>query len=564
MALRLSIMFHCSMNRRVRSWSLVGCQAFLAAFLLFAPPSTVAKPKPDEKNAGDDLFGGGVVPVLELQIPPEGMKILRAYHQVWRQPRPERIDAHITVREGEHTYTNVAVHLKGSFTYQDIDQKPSLTLNFSKFAPNQRFHGLEKISLNNSVQDPSYLSEALARELFMDVGVPSPRAGHSFVRINGREKGLYVLLEGWNKQFLRRHFESTKGNLYDGGSGGDITKALKVDCGENPDDRSDLTNLIAAARVKYPSNRLERLERLLDVEKFRNLAALEVLLVHWDGYCAGGPNNYRVFHDAARDKMVFMPHGMDQLFGVSSSIDFNITPNFNGLVAKGLFSIPQERQRYLERLGSLVTNECRMVNLNKRVSRLAGQLRPALDRQRGLREQFDAAVDSLKERMAARIASVTRQLQKLQTPLAFDQEGVVKLSGWRFKAPNDHPASGSRTTEDGRQVLEIHAQGGVPCSGAWRTVVLLDDGHYIFKGIGRAVGTVNTATNTGVMLRVSGERSPKGLTTNENWSPLRYEFDVHGIVNTELVAEFRGEEGAGAFDANAFKLVRKGKPGGVE
>src|SRR6185295_20034700 len=115
------------------------------------------------------------------------------------------------------------------------------TLNFDKFARGQRFHGLQKIHLNNSVQDPSYLSEALARELFLDVGVPSPRAGHAFVRIEGRDAGLYVLLEGWNKQFLKRHFKSVKGNLYDGGSGGDVTKALKVGNGENGEDRSGLT-----------------------------------------------------------------------------------------------------------------------------------------------------------------------------------------------------------------------------------------------------------------------------------------------------------------------------------
>src|SRR5205085_1704515 len=301
---------------------------------------------PEERTAGDDLFNGEVVPRLELQILPDGMKVLRQYHQVWRQPRPERIDVAVTIREGERVYTNVAVHLKGSFTYQDIDQKPSLTLNFEKFAPGQRFHGLEKISLNNSVQDPSYLSEALARELFMDLGVPSPRAGHAFLRINGREAGFYVLIEGWNRQFLHRHFKSTKGNLYDGGSGGDITRPLKVDCGDKPEERSDLTNLVAAAREADPGKRLQRLQGVLDVERFRNFAALEVLLVHWDGYCAGAPNNYRVFHDVSRDKMVFMPHGMDQLLGVSSSTDFSITPSFNGVVAKGLFSIPEERRGF--------------------------------------------------------------------------------------------------------------------------------------------------------------------------------------------------------------------------
>ena len=184
---------------------------------------------------------------------------------------------------------------------------------------------------------------------------------------------------------------------------------------------------------------------------------------------------------------------------------------------------------------------------------------PALDRRSGLWREFESSVENLKERITARVASVTRQLERVQTPIAFDETGVAKLSAWRFKAPNDHPASGGRTAEEGRQLLEVHAQGGVASSGAWRTVVLLAEGHYEFKGVGRATGILHSATNTGVMLRVSGERSPKGLSTNENWSPLRYEFDVHGIANTELVAEFRGAHGSGAFDIERFKLVRKGK-----
>src|ERR1041385_6280714 len=87
--------------------------------------STVPVPAATKsKAAGDDLFAEGVVPRLDIEIPPEGLKVLREYHQVWRQPRPERSDVQVTIHEGSLTYTNVAVHLKGSYTYQDIDQKP--------------------------------------------------------------------------------------------------------------------------------------------------------------------------------------------------------------------------------------------------------------------------------------------------------------------------------------------------------------------------------------------------------------------------------------------------------
>ena len=38
----------------------------------------------------DDLFVAREVPSLSIEIPDEGMKVLREYQQVWRQARPER------------------------------------------------------------------------------------------------------------------------------------------------------------------------------------------------------------------------------------------------------------------------------------------------------------------------------------------------------------------------------------------------------------------------------------------------------------------------------------------
>lgn len=188
--------------------------ALLASTAGLALTAGQAAPAADES---DLLFDGSHLPRLEIQASPEALSVLKAYQQVWGQPRPPRQNVQVTVRDGRQVYTNVALHLKGSYTFQPLDAKPSLTLNFDKFAPRQRFNGLDKIHLNNSVQDPSYLCEKLARELFVSAGVPAARAGHARASLNGRDLGFYVLVEGYDKRFLKRHFTSTRGNLYDGG-----------------------------------------------------------------------------------------------------------------------------------------------------------------------------------------------------------------------------------------------------------------------------------------------------------------------------------------------------------
>ena len=91
------------------------------------------------------------------------------------------------------------------------------------------------------------------------------RAAHAKVELNGRNLGLYVLVEGYNKQFLKRYFKNPNGNLYDGGFLKDINQPLEKTSGENPNDQSDLRVLAAAAREPDPAQRLARLDKVLDL-----------------------------------------------------------------------------------------------------------------------------------------------------------------------------------------------------------------------------------------------------------------------------------------------------------
>jgi spore coat protein H len=518
-------------------------------------PAAESASKQTVKGDAELLFQDKLVPRIQVQIPPEGMEVLRNYHQVWGKPRPERVDVRATVREGGHVYTNVALHLKGSYSFQAIDAKPSLTLNFDKGNHGQSFHGLGKIHLNNSVQDPTYFSEKFARELFREVGVPSTRVGHALVEINGRNTGLYILVEGWNKSFLKQHFSSAKGNLYDGGSGGDITKELKVESGEDPDNRADVTNLIAACRIKDPSARQKKLAELLDLDRFINFAATEVFLVHWDGYCMG-PNNYKLFHDVSRNKMVFMPHGLDQTFVVSRSSSTSITPHFNGTVAKALLSIPEERKRFLDRLASLSTNEFRYENLSTRLQQMAAPLRTALASEPDIMENVHASLVNMQARMAQRCQSVADQLRNPTKPLALTPGLEIPLRNWSFKTGITKPASGRRTRQDGKELLQVLARNG-DSTGSWRTSVLLESGLYEISGDARVQGMGNTSGTNGVIIRASGERSTKGISINPEWKHFRYDFEVRGIEDVELVCEFRGPEGLGEFDVTTLKLSRK-------
>lgn len=536
----------CASGRKTSLCRLSGLSALVSA--LVSASAAPAETTPD-------VFSGPV-PEIRIEIPDEGMRVLRRYRQVWGQPRPERVDVRATVREGGRVYTNVAVHLKGSYTFQPVDAQPSLTLNFDKFAKGQLFHGLDKIHLNNSVQDPTYIHEALAREVFNAAGVPTPRAGHATVSLNGRNLGFYVLVEGGNKRFLRRHYTSVRGNLYDGGSGGDLNSSkLDVDSGENPDDRGDLQAIIAATREANPTARFAKLEQLLDVDRFLTYAALEVLFVHWDGYVMAG-NNYHVFHDAERGKMIFMPRGMDQILGFSSSTSLSIRPQWKGMVARALLSTAEGSRRYEQHLRELLAGEFSAEKLNARVDRIAARIRPAAAPGFLAGFPFQARVSSLKSRIGQRLASAEAQLARPDNPVAFPASGVMPLTGWRFRNGQQGESSGREVADERGTMLEIRAS-GEGGSGSWRKTVLLGPGSYEFQGSGKVGGLPDGVAESGVLLRISGERSTGGLSTAGEWKPLRYRFEMGAAGNVELVCEYRGTEGVGWFDAGSLRLVKR-------
>src|SRR5262249_11006066 len=156
-----------------------------------------------------------------------------------------------------------------------------------------------------------------------------PAVHHALVELNGRRLGLYVLKEGFTTEFLARNFANPDGNLYDTDSGHEITDEMQRDIGTGPDDHSDLKRLAAIAQLTDPNERWTRLPQVLDLDEFVSFMATEVMICHRDGYSLAR-NNYRLYHPN-NGRFVFLPHGMDQLFG---RVDFPWQPSMSGLLAR--------------------------------------------------------------------------------------------------------------------------------------------------------------------------------------------------------------------------------------
>jgi spore coat protein H len=313
-----------------------------------------------------------------------------------------------TFHDGETVIRDVGVHLKGAAgSFRGQDDHPALSVSFDRFVPDQRWEGLPKVHLNNSVQDGSYLTENICGELFRQSGVPAARACNVRVTLNKRDLGIYVLKEGFDKTFLRQYYHNAKGNLYDGGFCHDITEKLDKMSGDASRDQPEIKALVAAAEEGDLKRRFQKLDELLDMDRFLSFCAMEVMTWDWDGYVLK-PNNYRLYRDPDSKKIAFFPHGMDQMFWEPTG---PLRPGMNGLVARALVETPEGRRRYRERMTELTTNVFRLEAITNRIAAYAAPIRAALgEKDPNAAREYDGQVQRIRDLVTAREAFLRKEL----------------------------------------------------------------------------------------------------------------------------------------------------------
>src|SRR5262249_12300836 len=157
-----------------------------------------------------------------------------------------------------------------------------------------------------------------------------------------------------------------------------------------------------------------------DLDRFVSFMAMEVLIGHRDGYCLAR-NNYRLYHDPGSGRFVFLPAGMDQLFGRA---DLPIRPNMGGLVAQGVMETLEGRRACLQRMQTLLTNVLQAAALTNRVQQDAAHLAAALPQREA--RALQQAAEELCERIRRRVLEAGRQLAAPeQEPLRFEN-GIAR------------------------------------------------------------------------------------------------------------------------------------------
>lgn len=220
---------------------------------------------------------------------------------------------------------NAGIRKKGQSTLQPLSQKPSFSVKLDEFVQGADIDGIQKFQLNNSVKDDSYLAEPVAYLTYLRAGVPAPRTALAVVRFNGETKGIYVVVEGVNKRFLRHAYGDGNGNLYEGpwDFTADVSDADLKDI-EDGRTREDLQAFSDAVMGSSEAELLTAIEPHVDIDEMYTTIAVEMALCLWDGYTIAAWNYY--FYHVPGARFVMLPHGADWPYYVDNVDPFN--PDF--------------------------------------------------------------------------------------------------------------------------------------------------------------------------------------------------------------------------------------------
>ncbi len=119
--------------------------------------------------------------------------------------------------DGE-AYKNVGIRAKGNTSLSSVasygNDRYSFKIEFDQYDSTKSYYGLDKLSLNNIIQDTTYMKDYLVYQMMGKFGVAAPLCSYAYITVNGEDFGLYLAVEAVEDGFLTRNYGSNYGDLY--------------------------------------------------------------------------------------------------------------------------------------------------------------------------------------------------------------------------------------------------------------------------------------------------------------------------------------------------------------
>ena len=266
------------------------------------------------------LFDGSRVHRVDIQV--EDWEAFLA-----SAPEEEYIPATVEI-DGE-TFRQVGLRAKGNNSLRLTEEyglsRYSLKLEFDHYTDGS-YHGLDKLSLDSSFQDNSYLKTWLAFDIMEFLGVPTPLRSFVWVTVNGQPWGLFLAVEEPEEAFARRNFGANHGQLYKPDYRSLAEENADVHLRYTTDEPEDYPGIFENAKLDPSAadrQRLvdslktldsgQRLEEAVDVDEVLRYFVGQVFVMNWDSYLGHTGHNYLLYEEEG--KLSMLPWDYNLAFG---------------------------------------------------------------------------------------------------------------------------------------------------------------------------------------------------------------------------------------------------------
>lgn len=110
------------------------------------------------------------------------------------------------------------IRAKGNTSLSSVaaygNDRYSFKIEFDHYDSSLSYYGLDKLNLNNIIQDNTYMKDFLSYQLMAAAGAAAPLCSYVWITVNGEDWGLYLAVEGVEKSFLLRNYGTDYGELY--------------------------------------------------------------------------------------------------------------------------------------------------------------------------------------------------------------------------------------------------------------------------------------------------------------------------------------------------------------
>ena len=111
--------------------------------------------------------------------------------------RSEEYSVCSVVIDGE-AVSNVGIRGKGNTSLSNVasmdSDRYSFKIEFDQYDSAKSYHGLDKLSLNNIIQDNTYMKDYLTYQMMGEFGVAAPLCSYAYLTVNGEDWGLYLAI----------------------------------------------------------------------------------------------------------------------------------------------------------------------------------------------------------------------------------------------------------------------------------------------------------------------------------------------------------------------------------